>query len=57
MYRRTYVLIDSRHGLKDTDIEMMKILSQCMIAFQVCIGALYLCLQVCFDSAIAGYRL
>mmetsp|Transcript_29429 Transcript_29429/g.28154 ORF Transcript_29429/g.28154 Transcript_29429/m.28154 type:complete len:302 (-) Transcript_29429:97-1002(-) len=33
--RRVYVLIDSRHGLKPLDLEMMKLLDDCILPYQV----------------------
>src|SRR5262245_6736948 len=33
--RRVYVLIDARHGLKDTDIEAMKLLDKAAVSYQI----------------------
>lgn len=33
--RRVYVLIDSRHGLKPNDIEVMNLLDECAVSYQV----------------------
>jgi GTP-binding protein len=33
--RRAFVLVDSRHGLKDTDRDMMKLLDQAAVVYQI----------------------
>ena len=33
--KRVYVLVDGRHGLKDVDIEMFKLLDSCAVSYQV----------------------
>lgn len=33
--RTVFLLIDSRHGLKDTDLEMMKMLDQAAVAYRI----------------------
>ena len=33
--RRVYVLIDSRHGIKDKDIEVMKMLDKAAVSYQI----------------------
>ena len=33
--RRVYVLVDARHGLKDTDIEALKLLDKAAVSYQV----------------------
>ncbi len=33
--RHVYVLVDSRHGLKDSDIEVMKLLDAAAVAYQI----------------------
>jgi GTP-binding protein len=39
--RRVFVLVDSRHGLKDSDIEMMQVLNDCRISYQVSFAMLF----------------
>ena len=34
--RRVYLLVDSRHGMKTSDMEMMKLLDECALPYQVC---------------------
>ena len=33
--KRVYVLVDGRHGLKDVDLEMFKLLDSCAVSYQV----------------------
>ena len=33
--RRVYILIDSRHPIKESDIEMMTLLNECELSFQI----------------------
>jgi len=33
--KRVYVLVDGRHGLKDVDVEMFKLLDSCAVSYQV----------------------
>ncbi len=33
--RRVFLLIDSRHGIKDNDVEMMKMLDECAMNYQI----------------------
>ena len=33
--RRVYVLVDSRHGLKKSDVEMMQDLNRCALPYQI----------------------
>ena len=33
--RRVYVLIDSRHGIKDKDVEVMKMLDKAAVSYQI----------------------
>ncbi|MEM9469006.1 MAG: ribosome biogenesis GTP-binding protein YihA/YsxC [Pseudomonadota bacterium] len=33
--RRVFILVDSRHGLKDTDIELMKMLDKAAVTYQI----------------------
>ncbi|MBN8531160.1 MAG: YihA family ribosome biogenesis GTP-binding protein [Alphaproteobacteria bacterium] len=33
--RRVYLLIDSRHGIKDTDRQIMKLLDECATSYQI----------------------
>ncbi len=33
--KRVYILIDSRHGLKDSDVEMMKMLDTVAVSYQI----------------------
>ena len=33
--RRVYLLVDSRHGMKTSDIDMMKLLDSCALSYQI----------------------
>ena len=33
--RRVYLLVDSRHGMKASDIDMMKLLDSCALSYQI----------------------
>lgn len=33
--KRVYVLIDSRHGLKENDLQVMKLLDECAVSYQI----------------------
>jgi hypothetical protein len=52
--RRVYLLVDSRHGMKTTDIEMMKLLDECGLPYQArtALLALFVLLRI---ASIALY--
>lgn len=33
--KRVFVLVDSRHGIKETDLAMMKMLDECAVSYQI----------------------